>query len=183
MCSSVRGTLLLSSAGPVQSGSSPPGLWYRSIIHIHPPRSTSSQTPTNFPTPLPTRHAAWESLAHHHNLINDTVAYPPLVTEISAIFDLSGLSAFHVAFATLEPWRAIEAPVLEIATFALLPGKDKDALEKVVDELARAIEEAPEEGTGAVSAAWGPTVEHEEWVVLFAGWASVEVRCVLECLS
>lgn len=97
------------------------------------------------------------------------------MSAIGAIFDVSKIGMFHVAF-TGEPYRAIEAPVLEIATFELHEGQNKDALEKLVDELAKGIGREEAQAAGAVSAAWGPTVENDKSVVLFIGWTSVEVR-------
>ncbi|KAI0806916.1 hypothetical protein C8Q74DRAFT_1362484 [Fomes fomentarius] len=121
------------------------------------------------------REAGWETLAHHHNLINDEVAYPPLVSAIGAMFDVSKIGMFHVAF-TSEPYRAIEAPVLEIAMFEVREGESKDALEKIVDALAKGIEREEAQAAGAVGAAWGPTVENDKLVVLFIGWTSVEAH-------
>ncbi len=118
--------------------------------------------------------SAWESLGHHHELMMDEVTYPPLVDAIQKVIDPFKLKMFHCAF-TSEPYRALEAPVTELATFTLNAGQSKDALEGLVDDLSKALNAAPRE-SGVVSSAWGPTIEFENIVALFIGWTSLEVR-------
>ncbi|KAI0693002.1 hypothetical protein C8T65DRAFT_668867 [Cerioporus squamosus] len=117
---------------------------------------------------------AWESLGHHHELMIDEVAYPPLVDAIQKIIDPFKLKMFHCAF-TSEPYRALEAPVTELATFTLHAGQSKDAMEGLVDNLSNAMNAAPRE-SGVVHSAWGPTIEHNDMVALFIGWTSVEAH-------
>ncbi|RPD59183.1 hypothetical protein L226DRAFT_510337 [Lentinus tigrinus ALCF2SS1-7] len=117
---------------------------------------------------------AWESLGHHHELMNDEVAYPPLVDVIQKIIDPFKLKMFHCAF-TSEPYKALQAPVTELATFTLNPGQSKDALEGLVEDLSQAMNAAPRD-SGVVHAAWGPTIEHDDMVALFVGWTSIEAH-------
>ena len=105
--------------------------------------------------------------------MNDTEVYPKLVKAIQDILDPSTLKMMHVA-CTSDPFPALNAPVTELATFALQEGKSKAALEVLVQELSVAIGAAPK-GAGAISPVWGPIVERENDLGLFIGWTSVDV--------
>ena len=75
---------------------------------------------------------------------------------------------------TSEPYKALGAPVTEIAYFTPQAGHSKSEVEQVVDAIAKAMVAAGE-AYGVVDAAWGPTVEKENTVGLFIGWTSVDV--------
>ena len=112
-------------------------------------------------------------MKHHQDLINDAEAYPKLKKEIGSIFDASKLNMFHAAL-TSEPYKALEAPVTELAIFTLHDGQSKNTLEGLVDDLAKAVNAAPK-SAGAILAAWGPIVEKDNSIALVIGWTSIDV--------
>ncbi|KAI0770233.1 hypothetical protein C8Q74DRAFT_883950 [Fomes fomentarius] len=116
---------------------------------------------------------AWESLEHHERMVSNAATYSTLRRSITSIFDTSAgeLQIFHVK-PTTEPYKAFEAPVLEIATFTLNEGKSKPALESLVQELANAVLG----GLGVVDASSGAIVEKPDAVALFIGWTTVEAH-------
>ena len=105
--------------------------------------------------------------------MNDREKYMKVGEALQAILDPHAINMFHCAFNS-EPYKALEAPVTEIATITLKNGADKDTLEELVEELSRAVSISPPE-SGAVSAAWGPSVEKDDVFFLIIGWTSVDV--------
>ena len=106
-------------------------------------------------------------------MVSNQTVYARLRETITSIFDTSAaaLQVIHIK-PTSEPYKALEAPVLEIATFTLNEGESKPALENSVQELANgAIGRA-----GVIDASWGPIVEKPNAVALFIGWTTVEVH-------
>ncbi|KAI0350210.1 hypothetical protein OH77DRAFT_1514494 [Trametes cingulata] len=120
---------------------------------------------------------AWEELEDHYRLMKDAETYPRLGAATSTFFDSTqpGKETMLHVRPTSEPYKAFEAPVTEIAHFTLKEGKSKSELEELVDTLAKAVNAAGD-SEGAVYAAWGPTVEKDNLVVLFIGWTSVEAH-------
>ncbi|TFK86249.1 hypothetical protein K466DRAFT_600476 [Polyporus arcularius HHB13444] len=119
----------------------------------------------------------WESYEHHKKLMDDTTTYPKLTGSVESVFDKSKgpVTMLHVD-TTNEPYKAFEAPVVEIATFTLREGQSKSELEGLVKTLADAIN-ANEPGTnGAFHASWGPAREKDNAFVLFIGWSSVDAH-------
>ncbi len=109
-------------------------------------------------------------------MVSNAATYSALRESITSIFDTSSgeLQIFHVK-PTTEPYKAFDAPVLEIATFTLDEGKSKPALESLVQELANAVLG----GLGVADASWGAIVEKPDAVALFIGWTTVEVSMSL----
>lgn len=121
----------------------------------------------------------WESYEHHKKLMDDTVTYPKLGNAITSMFDLTKgpLTMVHVNPAN-EPYKALEAPVSEIATFTLHDGQAKSELEGIVDKLVKHIEDVAKtkgETGSVVYTSWGPIREKDNVLVLFISWPSVEV--------
>ena len=110
--------------------------------------------------------------------MNDKEVYPKLNKEIQSVFDLSGIKMFHVATQS-DPTAALTAPVTELVTFTLQEGKSKATLQALVEQLVTGANAAPKEA-GVFGAVWGPTVEKENVLAGFLGWASVDV-CVSPC--
>ncbi|KAM5542616.1 hypothetical protein V8D89_003577 [Ganoderma adspersum] len=119
----------------------------------------------------------WHSLADHKALMNDRAKYMKCGEALQSILDPLAINMFHCAFNS-EPYKALEAPVTEIATITLNNGADKDTLEELVEELSHAVNISPPE-SGAVSAAWGPSVEKDDVFFLIIGWTSVDARHAL----
>lgn len=124
--------------------------------------------------------SVWESYEHHEKLMNDATTYPKLTGSVAAVFDKSKgpITMLHIK-TTDEPYKALEAPVVEIATFTLHEGKSdlKSELEGYVKTLADAVN-TKTEADGVFHASWGPVREKDNAFVLFIGWASVDVSFV-----
>lgn len=112
----------------------------------------------------------------HHKLIADKETYAVLGQHCSLFWANTSVKMVHVR-PTSEPYKAFGSPVTEIALFSLREGESKEKLEEYVSTLAKRID-ALDADAGAFGPAWGPVVEHDNKVVLFVGWTSVEVlRC------
>ncbi|KAI0373280.1 hypothetical protein BV20DRAFT_963120 [Pilatotrama ljubarskyi] len=120
---------------------------------------------------------AWEELEDHYKLMNDKETYPRLREATKGFFDASqpGKEAMLHVRPTSEPYKAFEAPVTEIAYFTAKEGKSKSEIEELVDALAKAMNAAGQ-SEGVFHAAWGPSVEKDNVVVLFIGWTNVEAH-------
>ncbi|KAI0637416.1 hypothetical protein C8Q77DRAFT_1097451 [Trametes polyzona] len=121
---------------------------------------------------------AWETLEDHRRLQENKELYPVLNAKTTTFFDVSKPPAestmVHVR-PTSEPYKALGAPVTEIAYFTPQAGHSKSEVEQVVDAIAKAMVAAGD-AYGVVDAAWGPTVEKENTVGLFIGWTSVDAH-------
>lgn len=136
---------------------------------ISPGFISSTTDPRSFPFTV------WESYEHHEKLMNDKATYPKLTGSVEAVFDKSkGPTTMLHVNTTNEPYKAFEAPVVEIALFTLHEGKSKSELEGLVKTLADAVN--TKAGTdGVFHASWGLVREKENVVALFIGWTSVDV--------
>ncbi|KAI0668495.1 hypothetical protein C8Q78DRAFT_262739 [Trametes maxima] len=118
---------------------------------------------------------AWDTFEDHDRLMNDKGEYPRLGASTESFFEPGGKGTmFHIR-STSEPWKALEAPVTEIAVFTLKDGHSKGELEQTVDAIAKRLD-ALGEPAGETLASWGPTVEKDNVVALFVGWQSVEAH-------
>ncbi|RPD59180.1 hypothetical protein L226DRAFT_536186 [Lentinus tigrinus ALCF2SS1-7] len=120
----------------------------------------------------------WESYEHHEKLMKDEVTYPILGSALSSVLDLSKISLLHVK-PTNEPYKAFEAPVLEIVTYTLHDGQSKTKLEGLVDKLANHLTNTAKSSTEVANVfhtSWGPTREKDNVLVLFIGWPSIEAH-------
>ncbi|KAI0648295.1 hypothetical protein C8Q79DRAFT_905382 [Trametes meyenii] len=118
---------------------------------------------------------AWDTFEDHERLMNDKEEYPRLgaTTEVYFVPGAKG-TMFHVR-STSEPWKALEAPVTELAVFTLKDGHSKSELEQTVDAISKRLDVLGEPA-GETLASWGPTVEKDDVFALFVGWQSVEAH-------
>ncbi|KZT15565.1 hypothetical protein NEOLEDRAFT_1081990, partial [Neolentinus lepideus HHB14362 ss-1] len=108
------------------------------------------------PHPLP----VWQSYEHHIALMNAPI-YAKLIETLKPAMG-GPFEMIHVKF-TKNPTPVLEAPVTEVAFITLKPGKTKEQVAPLLDQL-----------TSRGLSAWGPTIEKEDTLVLTFGWASVE---------
>ncbi|KZT28058.1 hypothetical protein NEOLEDRAFT_1239812 [Neolentinus lepideus HHB14362 ss-1] len=102
----------------------------------------------------------WQSYEHHVALMNAPV-YAKLIETLKPAVG-GPFEMIHVRF-TKNPTPVLEAPVTEVAFITLKPGKTKEQVAPLLDQL-----------TSRGLSAWGPTIEKEDTLVLTFGWASVE---------
>ncbi|KAI0747599.1 hypothetical protein C8Q80DRAFT_1167585 [Daedaleopsis nitida] len=116
----------------------------------------------------------WETLEHHQKLMSNPETYPKLTGSVGPIFEggASKIEMIHVK-PTTEPFRAFEAPALELAVFTLLEGQPMSALEEIVGDLVKAVSTGEPE---VIHASWGHVVEKADQLALFIGWTSVEAH-------
>ncbi|RPD59179.1 hypothetical protein L226DRAFT_614020 [Lentinus tigrinus ALCF2SS1-7] len=118
----------------------------------------------------------WESYEHHEKLMNDTATYPKLTGSVESVFDKSkGSVTMQHINTTDEPYKAFEAPVVEIATFTLHEGQSKSELEGLMKNLADGMN-AKTEADGVLHASWGPIRENDNAFILFIGWTTVDAH-------
>ncbi|KAI0692998.1 hypothetical protein C8T65DRAFT_586152 [Cerioporus squamosus] len=118
----------------------------------------------------------WESYEHHKKLMDDTTTYPKLTGSVASVFDKSKgpVTMLHIN-TTNEPYKAFEAPVVEIATFTLQEGQSKSELEAHVKTLVDAVN-TKTEADGVFHASWGPVRENDNAFVVFIGWTTVDAH-------
>ncbi|KAI0093335.1 hypothetical protein BDY19DRAFT_903094 [Irpex rosettiformis] len=111
----------------------------------------------------------WETVEHHHALINNTEVYPILRESLNkgvAKFDFM----LHAVLAPGDPYPALEAPLTELAMWKLHEGADKTKFTDIfVPLLAKGIEKLPIQPGG-----WGTSVEDANKVAVILGWESME---------
>ncbi|KAI0781366.1 hypothetical protein BD413DRAFT_504828 [Trametes elegans] len=119
---------------------------------------------------------AWEDLEDHQRLMNDKETYPRLGKAAETFFVPEGgkEAMIHVRPIS-EPYKAFEAPVVELAHFTVKQGVSKGTLEQTVDTLTKEMNAAGD-SEGVVYATWGPTVEKDDTVTIIIGWQSVEAH-------
>ncbi|KAI0933594.1 hypothetical protein AcW1_005382 [Taiwanofungus camphoratus] len=115
----------------------------------------------------------WEALEDHKRLQADPVVYPELGKYDKNVFARTS-DVIHIQ-PTSEPYKALGAPVTELAYITVKPGQSKEKVEELVDALAKAVDALPAEW-GEISASWGPTVEKDDVLGLMIGWTSVDAH-------
>ncbi|TBU28993.1 hypothetical protein BD311DRAFT_796794 [Dichomitus squalens] len=112
----------------------------------------------------------WESLEHHQKFMNNKAEYQPVLDAVSVMFDLSRLTMVHIK-TSVEPYAALEAPLLEVATCTLHPGRSIEELESVLNKLVD-IANTDKSPISPVLATSGRVVENEHTMMFLVGWPS-----------
>ncbi|CCM05036.1 uncharacterized protein FIBRA_07238 [Fibroporia radiculosa] len=118
-------------------------------------------------------YVAWTELQAHKNFQADPVNYPEVGKRVGS-FMVSDRDMFHVE-PSADPYKALNAPVTELALLTPRPGYTKEN----VAEKVKTLVESPhslQEDLGLISAFWGPVVEKENTLALIVGWKSVEAQ-------
>ncbi|KAI1784059.1 hypothetical protein LXA43DRAFT_1044325 [Ganoderma leucocontextum] len=116
----------------------------------------------------------WETLEHHQKFMSNKAEYQPMLDAITVMFDLARITIMHIK-TSIEPYAALEAPVLEVATCSLHPGRTIDELESVLNQLVD-LANADKSPISPVLATSGRIVENDHTVIFLVGWPSDQVR-------
>ena len=101
--------------------------------------------------------------------MNNAETYPILNAATEPFF-AQRPQMYHVKTKS-DPFKAFDAPALEVAYFTLSGGQSMSTLEGLVDELATSVKS----GAGVIDSAWGSVIEKDDALTLFIGWTSVQV--------
>ena len=127
----------------------------------------------------PARSPVWETLEQHQKFMNNRAEYQPMLDAIKAMFDLPHITMIHIK-TSIEPYAALEAPVLEVATCSLHPGRTIEELESVLNQLVD-LANSDKSPVSPVLTTSGRIVENDHTMIFLMGWPSDQVR--LFCTS
>jgi len=113
---------------------------------------------------------AWETLEHHKKLMKHE-SYQTLLKATAQLYT-GDFQMEHVPF-NKPIIEAMAAPVTEIISFTLKPGKLKDDLMPLLDKLFKVVDTLKGIHPPAV---FGSSIEKEDRVVGLLGWDSVEAH-------
>ncbi|KAH9944623.1 hypothetical protein B0H21DRAFT_823258 [Amylocystis lapponica] len=108
----------------------------------------------------------WDKLESHQKFQSDPIAIEHFL-KVMVVSDESKEALIHVN-PTTDPLGTFAAPLTVVTTVRLKAGQLMARLEAALVDLVRAETELPESWE-LIHAAWGPTVEKEDAVVMFAG--------------
>ena len=118
--------------------------------------------------------SVWETIEHHQQFMNNKAEYQPMLDGITAMFDLPQITMIHIK-TPVEPYAALEAPVLEVATCSLHPGRTIRELETILNQLVD-LANADKSPVSPVLATSGRIVESDHTVIFLMGWPSDQVH-------
>lgn len=113
--------------------------------------------------------------------MNNKAEYQPMLNAVSAMFDLSRITMLHIN-TTIEPYAALEAPLLEVATCTLHPGRTIDELESVLKRLVD-MANANKSPLSPVLATYGRVVENDHTMMFLIGWPSDQASCSVKVVA
>ena len=128
----------------------------------------------------PARSPVWETLEQHQKFMNNRAEYQPMLDAIKAMFDLPHIAMIHIK-TSIEPYAALEAPVLEVATCSLHPGRTIEELESVLNQLVD-LANSDKSPVSPVLATSGRIVENDHTMIFLMGWPSDQVRLLYTSL-
>ena len=150
--------------------------FYGASIHAFIPLSRSY----TFVMSGPARSPVWETLEQHQKFMNNRAEYQPMLDAIKAMFDLPHIAMIHIK-TSIEPYAALEAPVLEVATCSLHPGRTIEELESVLNQLVD-LANSDKSPVSPVLATSGRIVENDHTMIFLMGWPSDQVRLLYTSL-
>ncbi len=127
------------------------------------------------------RCSVWETLEHHQKFMSNKAEYQPMLDAITTMFDLPRITMLHIK-TSIEPYAALEAPVLEVATCSLHPGRTIEELESILNQLVH-LANTDKSPISPVLATSGRIVENDHTMIFLMGWPSDQVSFFHEVYS
>ncbi|KAI0093334.1 hypothetical protein BDY19DRAFT_923309 [Irpex rosettiformis] len=113
----------------------------------------------------------WETVEHHHALINNTKVYPAFCDSLNKAVANLDFTMLHAVLTPNDPYPALEAPLTELTMWKLHEGTDRTKFTDILAPLmTKGIEELPVQTGG-----WGATIEEPNTFAIILGWENMEV--------